>query len=75
MELKEMHAFMNDFWQFIKRNFTADPDASDEYWNGIAVEVDAISKKYNEHPAVVKTLVGYLNYLGAEGCGKEGKKI
>lgn len=67
--LHMMHSFINDFWQFIKGNYVA-PDR-DDYWDAVAKEIDAIASKYNRHPAVVKTLMGYMDYLEHEGCGRE----
>ena len=69
-DLRMMHSFINDFWQFIKVNFDA-TDAPDSYWPKVVEEVSGICKKYDNHPAVVKTLCGYLDYLEHEGCEKE----
>lgn len=73
-ELKLFHSFVNDFWQFVKRNWTADPE-DNQYWLDITAEVSALSKKYNNHPAVMQTLCGYMDYLEHEGCGVERHKI
>lgn len=71
--LNNFHGFINDFWQFVKRNWTADP-ADDIYWANLTTEVSKLCKKYNNHPAVVQTMLGYLNYLDCEGSGKERKR-
>lgn len=72
-DLKMMHSFINDFWSFIKTHFTGDPK-DDAFWEETVFAVKDLSKKYNNHPAVVQTICGYLNYLDCEGSGKERKR-
>lgn len=73
-ELHKMHAFINDFWQFIKTHFDA-RDQGDEYWQEVVTKVSAMCKKYDNHPAVVQTILGYIDYLEHEGSGRERRKI
>ena len=73
-ELQKMHSFINDFWQFIKNNFDA-TDVPDSYWPKVVEEVSGICKKYDNHPAVVQTILGYIDYLEHEGSGRERRKI
>lgn len=73
-DLHKMHAFMNDFWQFVKNNFRAD-GKDEQYWLDLVDEVSRLGRKYNNHPAVVKTICGYLDYLEHEGSGRERTKI
>ncbi len=72
-DLHMMHSFINDFWAFIKTHFTGDPK-DDAFWREVVDQTDEIAKKYNNHPAVVQTMIGYLNYLDCEGSGKERKR-
>lgn len=64
-----MSAFMQDLWSFIKSNWTADAN-DDEYWGKLISEISKIGKKYENHPAVVHTLLGYVDYLEHEGSGR-----
>lgn len=67
-----MSEFMQDLWRFVKAHWTADPD-DDEYFLRLIDVVTQIGKKYGNHPAVVKTMCGYMDYLEHEGCGIERK--
>lgn len=68
-DLKLFHAFINDFWQFVKAHWTLIPN--DEHWTEVLRESKALTTKYNNHPAVIFTMLGYLDYLEHEGSGRE----
>lgn len=72
-ELHRMHDFVCDFWQFMKTHFKADPK-DDAFWEDTVFAIKELTEKYNQHPAVIQTLMGYLNYLDCEGSGKERKR-
>jgi len=73
-ELHMLHSFINDFWQYIKE-FHDMRDADDARWADATGKASALSKKYDNHPAVLQTIVGYLNYLGCEGAGRERNEL
>ena len=73
-DLHKMHAFMNDFWQFIKTHFTAD-EHDEQFWADTIGAVSALAKKYDNHPAVVQTMIGYMDYLEIEGCGRDREEV
>lgn len=73
-ELKMLHSFVNDLWQFMKA-YHDGHDKDDEYWAEVVNVVSKIGKKYDNHPAVVQTILGYIDYLEHEGSGRERRKI
>ena len=73
-ELKMLHSFVNDLWQFMK-TYHDGYDKDDEYWVEVVNVVSKIGKKYDNHPAVVHTILGYVDWLEHEGSGRERRKI
>ena len=71
-ELKMLHSFVNDLWQFMKA-YHDGCDKDDEYWAEVVNVVSKIGKKYDNHPAVVHTILGYVDWLEHEGSGRERK--
>ena len=71
-ELKMLHSFVNDLWQFMKA-YHDGHDKDDEYWAEVVNVVSKIGKKYDNHPAVVHTILGYVDWLEHEGSGRERK--
>ena len=72
-DAKMLHSFVNDLWQFMKE-FHDMRDADDMRWADATGKASAMCKKYNNHPAVLQTTVGYLEYLGVEGSGRDRKE-
>lgn len=73
-ELHMLHSFINDFWQFMKAYHSVS-DKDDKYWQEVTTVVSKICKKHDNHPAVVHTILGYVDYLEHEGSGRERRKI
>lgn len=71
-DLKMLHSFVNDLWQFMKA-YHDGHDKDDEYWAEVVNVVSKIGKKYDNHPAVVHTILGYVDWLEHEGSGRERK--
>lgn len=71
-DLKMLHSFVNDLWQFMKA-YHDGRDKDDEYWQEVVNVVSKIGKKYDNHPAVVHTILGYVDWLEHEGSGRERK--
>lgn len=72
-ELKMLHSFVNDLWQFMKA-YHDGHDKDDEYWGEVVDVVSKIGKKYDNHPAVIHTILGYVDWLEHEGSGRERHK-
>lgn len=72
-ERATFYKFICDFWNLMKSNFRADPN-DDKYWAEWVQGISALSKKYDNHPAVLHTLLGYSDYLEHEGSGRERRK-
>ena len=74
-ELHMLHSFINDFWQLIKKHPKVTPEEdTDQYWAEYVEQVSGLCKKYNNHPAVLHTVLGYSDYLEHEGSGRERRK-
>ncbi len=69
-ELKMLHSFVNDLWRFIKVYHDA-RGVPDRYWDEVISEINTLCGKYDNHPAVVRTVLGYADWLEHEGAGKE----
>lgn len=73
-DLKMLHNFVNDFWQFMKA-YHDGHDQPDEYWQEVVTVVSKICKKYDNHPAVVNTILAYADWLEHEGSGRERNEL
>ena len=69
-----MSKFMQDLWKLIKENWTVED--KDETWERLVVLTNQIANKYRDEETkkipqcIVQLLVGYLNYVEWEGCGR-----
>ena len=69
-EIKMMHNFINDYWQYIKT--TLHGDFSDAYWEKVVGQAGDIAKKHDNHKLVKELLLTYMDYL--EDRAKEAGK-
>ena len=69
LELKDIHGFMNDCWQFIKKRID-DKDNSPEFWHEVIRESDSLYKKYYEDEMIAKILLAVMGEI--ERRHKEG---
>lgn len=63
-ELKQIHAIINDVWQFIK-NHAAVTD-TDEYWDELLASADAIWFKHDKHPLCRTLLTDCAKYIESQ---------
>lgn len=59
LELREIHSFMNDCWQFMKKRIE-DKDNSPEFWHEIIQESDSLFRKYHEDEMITKFLLAIM---------------
>lgn len=63
-DLKQIHLFINDFWQLIKQ--TIEPSEADEYWSDLVDLIGTVRQKYPESRFVKYMLKAYFGYLEEE---------
>lgn len=71
LELKELHSFMNDIWQYTKRHIE-EKEYPEAYWRTVVREGDALAEKYNNDEMVLKIIIAVMNEF--ERRYKEQKK-
>ena len=60
--ISELGKFMTDYWQFMKRFYTPDPDAGSPYWSNFVLEADELIRKYEGNDFVKKLVFAFMDY-------------
>lgn len=59
LELKELHSFMNDIWQYTKRHIE-EKEYSETYWRTVVREGDELAKKYNNDEMAAQIIIAVM---------------
>lgn len=65
-ELKTVHDFMNDLWQYIKKYYVSAPDPAAVDWHAALAEAEALGVKYDARAGMleanlINAVVDYLD--------------